>query len=172
MPVRQPPSLVAMIPSLLLTLLTGAATVNAGGGSGLACAPGQPLQVVVGIQPGEGGELHGAGAAGAVALDFGRLAATAGRTGRRGIVRRETLTIRVDSCHGESGFARLWAAVPLASPEVIVRLDGVPLTPAPRLFTAAAPLGLAMRHQLEIEIAPSAADGPLAQEITWLAEID
>ena len=69
-------------------------------------------------------------------------------------------------------FARVRAFLSGAAPRSRVRVDGILLSEGPQLIDAAAPIGRAVKHVLEIEVPASAPEGQLDLGVTWLAEAD
>lgn len=104
-------------------------------------------------------------------IDVGRV--VAGRCRSRpctSTVVQRRFRLRVEAGSTAPRFARVQAFVQSESPGQRVRIDGRLLTSVPTLIDASAPLGVAVVHTLEIEVATSEAPGLLAQNIIWLAE--
>jgi hypothetical protein len=118
----------------------------------------------------------------AAVLEVGQLSAARGaartRAARDGhghaqsIVDRRQIAVRLRSASGRARFARLQASLKVEDPRCRVRIDGIVLTQVPQLIDAAAPVGAAVAHTLEIEVPVSEPPGVLATEITWLADTD
>ena len=104
------------------------------------------------------------GAAGAV--DAGTIAWRGGRT--RSATAARTVTLRIgEPLPGLRGTATVRAFVETFDPHCMIRIDGVPLTTAPRIIRRHAPVGVAFTHRIEIEVPVTAPDGPLQASIAW-----
>lgn len=78
------------------------------------------------------------------------------------------VTLRIGEPSRESrGNATLRAYLQAPDARCIVRIDGVPLTVAPRVIRRNAPIGIAFTHRIDIEVPRTAAGGPLQASIGW-----
>ena len=103
---------------------------------------------------------------GAAVVDAGTIAWRGGS--RRSSVTTRNVTMRIGEPSREPrGTATLRAFVEAFDPRCAVRIDGVPLTTAPRVIRRLAPIGIAFNHRIEIEVPVAAADGPLQVSIGW-----
>jgi hypothetical protein len=98
--------------------------------------------------------------------------ATAGRSGGRRsemvtIIRR-MVTVRIGT--GRTGFAPLRASLQADDARCRIRVDGKTLTVVPQAIDPLAPLGQPVAHVLEIEIATTAAEGPVSASISWTSD--
>ena len=144
MSTRTTPSL-ASVSALLLICLTIATQLEARGRRRvLAVSPPSDELSLTFI----GGEL----------LDAGSVA---GRTARK-------VTLRLGAPSREArGTATVRAYLTAPDPRCTIRIDGVVLTTAPRVVRRNAPVGIPFTHRIEIEVPPTAAEGPLQAGIGW-----
>lgn len=103
--------------------------------------------------------------AGNAPLDTGAISFRPGKK-TAGTIR--TFALRIGRPSREArGTASLRAFVQTGDPRCLVRIDGIPLGPAPRVIQHHAPIGIAMRHRLEIDVPPEAPEGALLLAIGW-----
>jgi len=103
---------------------------------------------------------------GAAVVDAGAITWRGGS--RRSSVVSRTVTMRIgDSSRESRGTATVRAFVETFDPRCTIRIDGVPLTTAPRVIRRRAPIGIAFTHRIEVEVPVTAADGPLQASIGW-----
>ena len=101
-------------------------------------------------------------------LDVGRIVKHDQR--QRGVTVRQRFGVRVTRSGGiVYGTARITARLESWDGKARVRLDGRPLTAAPLLVDASAPIGGTIAHRLEIDVADTARAGPIAASIVWEA---
>ena len=110
-------------------------------------------------------------------LDAGAIAfrpTAVGSKGRRGMAATTRMFgLRIGQPSREArGTATLRAFLETADPRCVVRIDGVVLGTAPRVIRHHAPIGIAMRHRLEIEVPPQAPEGALLTTIGWEVTTD
>lgn len=87
---------------------------------------------------------------------------------RRSTVTTRTVRMRVGEASNESqGSVTIRAFLETTDARCTIRVDGVPLTTAPRVIRTHAPIGVAFAHRIEVEVPISAADGPLQTSIGW-----
>lgn len=87
---------------------------------------------------------------------------------RRSTVTARTVRMRVGEPAGESrGNVTVRAFLETADARCTVRVDGIPLTAAPRVVHRNAPVGIPFAHRIEIEVPVTAPDGPLHASIGW-----
>jgi hypothetical protein len=110
--------------------------------------------------------------AGQALLDVGSVSASqrCGRLPCSRITRAVGVKVQAPAMRATS--ARLWAHVQSDDGRCRVKIDGQPLSAIPRLVDAAAPLGRARSHVIEIEVPASAAAGALSSAVIWRAEFD
>jgi hypothetical protein len=83
-------------------------------------------------------------------------------------ITRRTFGIRIGPPSREArGNATLRAYLETADARAIVRIDGVVLGTQPRIIDRFTPIGITTTHRLEIEVPPSAPEGPLMTTIGW-----
>jgi hypothetical protein len=103
--------------------------------------------------------------AGNALLDTGAIAF---RPGKKAAATTRTFALRIGRPSREArGTATLRAFVQTGDPRWLVRIDGIPLGPAPRVIRHHAPIGIALRHRLEIDVPPEAPEGALLLAIGW-----
>jgi hypothetical protein len=91
------------------------------------------------------------------------------RAGARKVtVLRRIVTVRIGTAR--TGFAPLRASVSGDDGRCRIRVDGKTLTAVPQVIDPLAPLGQAVSHVIEIEIAATAAEGPLSASISWTSD--
>jgi hypothetical protein len=78
--------------------------------------------------------------------------------------------VRITSRSGRRGFARLRTYLETSDPRVLVSVDGVVLTTAPRLVDAQAPIGSTVSHRVDVEVPASEPPGAFASRIVWEVE--
>jgi hypothetical protein len=78
------------------------------------------------------------------------------------------VTVRIGT--ERTGFAPLRAHLQSDDGRCRIRVDGKTLTAVPQVIDPLAPLGQAVAHILEIEIATTAAEGPVAASISWTSD--
>jgi hypothetical protein len=109
---------------------------------------------------------------GANVLELGRVSyqprKDAGRRSARATLLRRIVTVRIGTAR--SGFAPLRAALSGDDGRCLVRVDGKTLTAVPQVIDPLAPLGQAVTHVIEIEIAATASEGPVSASISWTAD--
>jgi hypothetical protein len=119
------------------------------------------------------GDAEDGQSAGSNVLELGRVSyQPPSHGGRRGgppvsIVRR-TVTVRIGA--GRTGFAPLRAALSGSDGRCRIRVDGRTLTTVPQVIDPLAPLGQPVAHVVEIEIADTAAEGPVSASIAWTSD--
>lgn len=87
---------------------------------------------------------------------------------KRATVTTRTVRMRIGEASAESrGNVTIRAFLETPDPRCTIRIDGVPLTTAPRVIHRSAPIGVAFTHRIEIEVPVTAADGPLQASIGW-----
>jgi hypothetical protein len=111
--------------------------------------------------------------AGHALLDAGAIAFRPNQ-GRRGMaVTTRAFGLRIGQPSREArGTATLRAFLETADPRATVRIDGIVLGTAPRVIRHHAPIGIAMRLSLEIEVPPQAPEGALMTTIGWEVSTD
>jgi len=111
--------------------------------------------------------------AGQALLDAGAIAFRPSK-GRRGMATTtRTFGLRIGQPSREArGTATLRAFLETADSRCVVRIDGIVLGTAPRVIRHHAPIGIAMRHRLEIEVPPQAPEGALLTTIGWEVTTD
>jgi hypothetical protein len=148
----------------------------------LAAAPAQGAQPVAGsaadlgisFSMEEGGGRGGS--TGDALLDAGRLVACwSSRTRARmtalpPVTLERRVGVRITSRSGRRGFARLRTYLETLDPRVLVSVDGVVLTTAPRLVDAQAPIGSTVSHRVDVEVPASEPPGAFASRIVWEVE--
>jgi hypothetical protein len=97
---------------------------------------------------------------------------SAGRSAGRGsspvTILRRMVTVRIGA--GRTGFAPLRAFLQADDGRCRIRVDGKTLTAAPQVIDPLAPLGQPVSHVVEIEIATTATEGPVATSISWTSD--
>lgn len=97
----------------------------------------------------------------------------AGTIAWRGGSKRSSVVTRVvamrigEPARDSRGTATVRAFVETFDPRCAIRIDGVPLTTAPRVIRRGAPIGIAFTHRVDVEVPVSAAEGPLQTSIGW-----
>ena len=91
-----------------------------------------------------------------------------GHGARKVTVLRRIVTVRIGTAR--TGFAPLRAAVSGDDGRCRIRVDGKTLTAVPQVIDPLAPLGQAVSHVIEIEIAATAAEGPVSVSIAWTSD--
>ena len=87
---------------------------------------------------------------------------------KRSAVTTRTVRMRIGDASNESrGTVTIRAFLEVPDPRCTIRIDGVPLTTAPRVIRTKAPIGIVFAHRIEIEVPITAADGPLQASIGW-----
>lgn len=87
---------------------------------------------------------------------------------RRPAVTKKTITMRIGAASREPrGTATLRAFLESPDPRCTVRIDGIPLSAAPRVIQRHAPIGIPFTHRLELEVPLSVSEGPLHTAIGW-----
>lgn len=81
---------------------------------------------------------------------------------------RRIVTVRIGT--DRTGFAPLRAHLQTVDGRCRIRVDGTTLTAVPQVIDPLAPLGQAVAHVLEIEIATTTAEGPVAASISWTSD--
>ena len=112
-------------------------------------------------------------AGGANVLELGRVSYQPRKDpGRRGATKvtilRRIVTVRIGTAR--SGFAPLRAAISGDDGRCRIRVDGKTLTAVPQVIDPLAPLGQPVTHVIEIEIAATAAEGPVSASISWTSD--
>jgi hypothetical protein len=97
-----------------------------------------------------------------------RAARSAGRGAPAVTLLRRVVTVRIGT--DRTGFAPLRAHLQTFDGRCRIRVDGTTLTAVPQVIDPLAPLGQAVAHVLEIEIATTAAEGPVAASISWTSD--
>jgi len=103
-------------------------------------------------------------------LDLGRIVATPARARASSTLVRREIAIRLVSGDQVTGTARLSAWLQADDRRSQIRVDGRLLSDVPLIIDAAAVIGTAVRHAIEIEVPYSEPAGPLVSTITWRAE--
>jgi hypothetical protein len=93
---------------------------------------------------------------------------SAGRGTHRVTILRRMVTVRIGT--GRTGFAPLRASLQADDGRCRIRVDGKTLTAVPQVIDPLAPLGQPVRHVIEIEIASTAAEGPVSASISWTSD--
>jgi hypothetical protein len=105
-------------------------------------------------------------------LELGRVSYQPPSHGRRRTspvtILRRIVTVRIGA--GRTGFAPLRAALQGGDGRCRIRVDGKTLTAIPQVIDPLAPLGQPVPHVIEIEIAATTAEGPVAASISWTSE--
>jgi hypothetical protein len=91
-----------------------------------------------------------------------------GRGSSAATILRRVVTVRIGT--GRTGFAPLRASLQADDGRCRIRVDGKTLTAAPQVIDPLAPLGQPVSHLIEIEIAATAAEGPVSASISWTSE--
>ena len=151
-----------------LVMLLWAGSPNAAPQRGTAAA-GQRAGLTISFTPVDAGASM-AGLAGNPLLDLGRIVATPGRTRASSTFVRREIAIRLVSGDQGTGMATLSAWLQADDRRSHIRVDGRLLSDVPLIIDAAAVIGTAVRHAIEIEVPYSEAAGPLVSTITWRAE--
>lgn len=87
---------------------------------------------------------------------------------KRATITTRTVRMRIGEASAESrGNVTIRAFLETPDPRCTIRIDGVPLTTAPRVIHRNAPIGIAFTHRIEIEVPVTAAEGPLQASIGW-----
>jgi hypothetical protein len=107
--------------------------------------------------------------AGDAAIDVGRVTGTSTKCTPRSCIVQRRFRLRVEG-RSSARFAAVRAYLAEDLPGQRVRIDGRLLSTAMTLVDAAAPIGVATTHVLEIEISSTEPDGLLAHTIEWTAE--
>jgi hypothetical protein len=81
---------------------------------------------------------------------------------------RRVVTVRIGT--GRTGFAPLRASLQADDGRCRIRVDGKTLTAAPQVIDPLAPRGQPVRHVIEIEIAATAAEGPVSASMSWTSD--
>jgi hypothetical protein len=153
--------------SWLQWAMLGAFAVFTGGGAAASPSALAPGPVRFAFQVMEDG---GAGpAAGDAFMDIGRVSAVASQARSKAIVVTRRIAVRLE---GLAPAARVSVALLAEMPGCTVRLDGVTLSPTPRVVDSAQRIGSTVVHRLEISIPASVPAGPLLSSLQWLAETD
>lgn len=101
-------------------------------------------------------------------LDAGALAHRPRTSGKGMATSRREVGIRIGSPSREArGTATLRAFLETADPRCIVRIDGIVIGATPRVIQHHAPIGIATRHRIEIEVPPDVPEGALVMTIGW-----
>lgn len=95
-------------------------------------------------------------------------ARSAGRRSPAVTILRRVVTVRIGT--ERTGFAPLRAHLQVVDGRCRIRVDGTTLTAVAQVIDPLAPLGQAVAHVLEIEIATTAAEGPVAASISWTSD--
>jgi hypothetical protein len=82
-------------------------------------------------------------------------------------IRRRIVTVRIGTAR--TGFAPLRASLQ-GDGRCRIRVDGKTLTPVAQVIDPLAPLGQAVSHVVEIEIAATTAEGPVSASIAWTSD--
>ena len=99
-------------------------------------------------------------------LETGTMAWSGGA--KRATVTTRTVRMRIGEAAPETrGNVTLRAFLETADPRCTIRVDGVPLTVAPRVVRRNAPVGIPFAHRIEVEVPVTAPDGPLHASIGW-----
>lgn len=84
-----------------------------------------------------------------------------------------TVVLRIGAPSSEPrGTATLRAFLEIPDSRASVRLDGILLGTAPRIIQLHAPIGIAMRHRIEIEVPTVSRGGPLTASLGWEVTTD
>ncbi|MEA2237853.1 MAG: hypothetical protein QOC81_2577 [Thermoanaerobaculia bacterium] len=103
-------------------------------------------------------------------IDVRTISQQAGSNGGRSVRVRRRFGIRIVRAGGVlSGTAIVTARLDSPDGRSSVRIDGQPLAATPLVVSARAAVGAVMVHLLEIEVASTVAEGPLAASISWEA---
>lgn len=100
-------------------------------------------------------------------VDFGNVARQAGVG--RGIVVRRRIAVRLDGYPGAPASARLSVALTVESPGCTVRVDGVTLSPLPRMIDPVHRIGADVVHEIEVTIPTTVPAGTFLSDLQWLA---
>lgn len=103
------------------------------------------------------------------AIDVGRVTGTSTKCTPRSCILRRRFRLRVDG-RTSARFVTLRAHIADDMAGQRLRLDGRLLSTTPTLVDAAAPVGVAMVHTIEIEVLSSEPEGLLAHTIEWTVE--
>jgi hypothetical protein len=151
---RMASSAIATVLSLLTSILLLSPELLAGGRRRVVAVsppPSAPQLMLVGM---------------ATVIDGGAMAWNGGS--RRSAISTRTLIMRIGEPGRESrGNATLSASIGTVDARFTIRLDGVPLTTAPRVIRRNAPIGIPFSHRLEIEVPVTASEGPIHTQIAW-----
>jgi hypothetical protein len=91
-----------------------------------------------------------------------------GRRSQPFTIVRRMVTVRIGT--ERTGFAPLRASLQADDGRCRIRVDGKTLTVVPQVIDPLAPLGQPVAHVLEIEIATTAAEGPVSASISWTSD--
>lgn len=80
---------------------------------------------------------------------------------------RKIFGIRIDSNGGSNGTVTLRASLETIDAHCTVRVDGHVIGTTPRVIEAAARIGIATTHTVEIEVPASAPEGTFAAALRW-----
>jgi hypothetical protein len=106
---------------------------------------------------------------GDASIDVGRVTGTSTKCTPRSCIVQRRFRLRVEGrSHARFATVRAFLGEDILGQRV--RLDGRLLSSTPTLVDAAAPLGVATLHTLEIEVAASEPEGLLAHTIEWTVE--
>lgn len=87
---------------------------------------------------------------------------------KRFAVTTRTVRMRIGEVSNDPrGTVTIRAFLEVPDPRCTIRIDGVPLTTAPRVIRTKAPIGVVLAHRIEVEVPITAADGPLQASIGW-----
>jgi hypothetical protein len=99
-------------------------------------------------------------------LDAGTIAGRGGK--QRSTITVKTVRLRIGDA-ASRGTVTVRAFLETPDPRCTIRIDGLPLTTAPRVIRRNAPVGVAFTHRIEYEVPISVPDGPLQAAIGWEA---
>jgi hypothetical protein len=103
-------------------------------------------------------------------IDLGTIAGTPTQTRAHSTIIRREFAIRLLSTSNPTGMASVSAWLQVDDRRSRVRVDGRLLSDVPLIVDAAAVIGTAVRHAIEIEVPYSEPAGPFVSRITWRAE--
>jgi hypothetical protein len=132
-------------------------------------APGQRTGLTITFTSVDAGASM-SGATGDLLIDLGTIVGTPTQTHAHSTISRREFAIRLLCASNPTGMARVSAWLQVDDHRSRVRIDGRLLSDVPLVVDAAAVIGTAARHAIEIEVPYSEPAGPLVSRITWRAE--